>query len=161
MNAYACPSCGSDNTQSFASIYDSGRYSGGSTSYGTAYVDGKAVPVGGYTSHSGMTDLARSKAPPEEKRAGVFRWILLFFAVFIALSLGGRLMMISDVKIIGQIGAAVLLLSFYLAIPVVVLLYRKQRNKVRLYNDLVARPNIERWRRSVHCFRCNHDFLLR
>ena len=149
MNRFTCPNCGSGNTQAFSSIRESGTFSGGSSSIGTALVAGEAVPVTGYTSTGGMTALASRLGPPEPMRSGVWRWILLeiVLTIVITVTWGKHNYLIEQIAYV--IGGAVVL-------P----LYIFNRRKAAAYNAEVYRPALHSWQNSMHCFKCNHDFVV-
>lgn len=162
MSAYACPVCGSEDTQSFPVIYESGSYSGGTSTYGTAYVGGKAVPAVGYSTHGGRSALASRLAPPQRAGigcggvVGVLLLIVGLFGTLVGLSFmstsGRDEASIISSLFIPAVGAFWALLGGFVAVRA----FRK-RNEYNRHHYPAA---LDRWRNSYFCHRGGHEFVL-
>jgi hypothetical protein len=96
-----------------------------------------------------MTALANRLAPPEPMRAGFWRWIFLEIALTIVMTVlwGKHSNLINSV-------------SYVIAGAVVVPLYIFARRRAAAYNANVYHPTLSAWQNSMHCFQCNHDFVV-
>lgn len=144
-----CPVCGSDQTQSFPSIRESQSYSGGATTIGATYVGGQGAPFSGYTSHAGMSDLARRMAPPVPEQVGVWRWVFFWVAILIvvyATTLG------TPFRFINSFGWLIASLVVWVA-------YTQRKRLVESRNATIFEPNFQAWQKSFHCYHCGHDFI--
>ncbi len=156
--AYNCPNCGSQNTQSFRSVNESGTHS---ITHVTA-----GVTVG-------QTDLARYCAPPQEKSAGCAGCLTVILALAGANGLaiaGGYIWQelhkvpkhghlasgpMATLIITGTMMSVVPLVMFLLGAFFAIRAYRTARE----YNRDQFPQIYTRWERLMHCHRCGHDFL--
>lgn len=158
--AYNCPNCGSDNTQSFPSIRESGSYSGTTNTVGSAYVDGKYLPYAGTAHHSGRSGLAKKLAPPQPVGSGCWFYILLGF---LGIPLIEAALMGIGMLLPHALQKYTVMFSFGL-VPCVgyiwlIVRYVRSRRRAKGWNDDGYSDAMSRWKRSMHCHRCGGDFV--
>ena len=133
-----CPSCGSENTQSFQMAYETGAQDNVSTSrtFGAGATPGKIGGGSAVTVSSGtsMTKLAKRTAPPPYKSVGKSVAVMLFGGAFAGLFSG------------------TLLAAIVACVAGVTAVLRYQYNKQEF-------PSLyEKWKRSWVCHKCGATY---
>ena len=144
MKNYSCPKCGSDNIQSYETIYNSGRASHTSTTDGISV--GNDWSVGhATTSGNSITNLAQTCAPPVKE---IYRGYGVFsFYLFLAIVVGAALFPIHPI-------ASVIGVCFPLY------KWSKKITGVNAERDAEFTKTYKQWKHSYYCHRCGNRFII-
>lgn len=139
-----CPQCGSDQTQPFRMVYESGTSAGVHHTLGVGLSSGGAIGIGGaQTASTSMTELAAKVAPPEKIGISIIIWLLLAAVGYYAIA--GP----------ANAGAAKLTVGLFIGIPCIRTVFRAVKFNTRDYPALM-----EQWEKSWLCRRCGNSFTL-
>jgi hypothetical protein len=157
-----CPICNKDDAiQKLSVIVASGKSSGtfSGPSGGAAYVDGKLVPMGGYSTLSGSTisDLAKRLTPPSEpqkyKGLGCGLGSLIAIVTFLGLIAASGL----GFLLFNVVGGFIFLFGGFVIYMLVLNALNKKSRKRDEAAYLFEKPRwdvaISRWNRSYFCHR--------
>jgi ribosomal protein L37AE/L43A len=150
-NPFACPSCGSEQTQRAAMAYAAGTTVGKTIGGAIAFAGDDIVPVLGASNTESQTDLAASLSPPRPKKIHAV-WILVTGLVAATLCAGFTIDQRSPAWQFWVVFVAIMVCFVLLAV--------RQANKATEHNRTAHRSALGRWNALWICHRCGHRFVL-
>jgi len=162
--SYACPKCGSENTQKITAVAASGTTEGTSqtTTVGGGVGGGGfgAGVASGTTKSQFQTELAKRFSPPEKEMEGVFFHIITGLIIYaVVMAVAAFFIIGFGEQIIGEFLATVAWLAF--GVWYGLRRIRKgseNRAKSQRFNREEYPALLDMWENGFYCHRCEHTY---